>query len=237
MQTSAEDWASITEGAFRLLNNTWGKPANAAGGEQRIFGPLPMGWSWDWQRKVRKDDQHEPIGFPSIVVGNRVWDDSGTSTASQLPIEFGSIQSLEVGYTYSLQATGHYNVALNVWFADAEQKRLVEILVMLERSDGVHPHSDSRLGNYLGDAHEGTRDTPNLLWQIYSFVSDPAGVRSNTLDLLGYCHWLAANDRSLAGLKLCCIEFGTEIWEGAGRIEVPQFQLLINGEKLSAHAT
>lgn len=232
METKHEDWARIARGPHFLFNNTWGRAGNAEGGQQSISGPEMFSWGWDWQRKAMNPDRGEPIGYPAVITGKRVWENEA-STTTALPVPVSQIADLSINHAYELDAAGRYNVSVNLWLRDPASDAIAEILLMRERSARVYPHSDKRLGT-LGaqEVHQGTRHGPTQ-WEIYSFVSAPPPQRSGSIDLLQPIQWLCAQGLLHPNWLLSCVEFGTEVWEGRGQLKLSTYQLVLNSREVA----
>lgn len=218
-------------GGFRLLDNVWHPDLPPDAGWLRLHlhaaPPAPVGWDWEW--RARPDDPI-PAAFPSLVAGIKPWDGIAAPGDFGLPVRLDALRALEVHWQPRLQAAGRFNLVVEGWLCEPgriEADGIIhEWMIWLARGGGVQP-----IGRPLASGDDCTIwHGDGRHWQVTSVVLSrpPPGSR------LDVGHWL----RRLASLRLvdtslvlADLEFGTEIWDGAGRLrcQLPRIRLEADG--------
>ena len=203
---------------FRVLNNVWHPELPPDAGSQQLcldtLQALPVSWSWDWS--ARPGDG-VPASFPSLVTGTRPWDAVAGPQAHGLPLPLQAVQSLRLEWRPQVEATGRWNLAIETWLC--EPGRLDrdgiahEVMLWLDHRGEVQPIGRPVLSGdgwviWHGDgAH----------WKTSSVVltRPPRGGR---IDLASHLRRLLALRLLDPRWVLADLEFGSEIWDGRGRL-------------------
>ena len=211
--------AAIEVTPFRLLNNVWHPELPADAGTQSIRAQsgrhgMRVGWEWDW---ATRDGDGVPASYPSLVLGRKPWDGNPAAPGTSLPLPLDELRSLQVRWQPHLDATGRYNLAIETWLClpgqiSADGIRH-EIMVWLARSGDVQPIGRPVVTGegyvlWHGDARH---------WKCSSFVL-AAPPRHGIVDLLALLQRLELLKLIDPGLVIADIEFGTEVWDGRGRL-------------------
>lgn len=212
-------------GDYRLLNNVWNEPVGA-GGRQCIAEPHEQSYAWDWDWPLLGSDV--PVSYPAVVLGDKPWEELGSSTP-RLPRRLDALQMLDCAYHYELRGGGRRNVAFNFWLTEgAAATRAairVEVMIWLEWSHGIQPSGGliERTPDY--ELWAGERNDQGLVWTCYSYRLLNAE-RADNLDLLAWLRRLAQSQH-LPPLHLADVEFGTEIWDGRGAMDLRFYSLAV----------
>lgn len=173
------------------------------------------------------------MSFPCLVTGKRVWD-SASSTTSALPAVIASCRSASLSCEYSLAGgdSQRFNVGLNIWLQSPTGVR-VELLILLNRKGDVHPHSDEKLQPALdSEIHRGTRRGNGITWDIYTFILNDSATKT-LIDLAAFLDWIKKRGVVQDDWQIASFEFGTEIWNGSGRLDLRRYELELNGAVVS----
>jgi hypothetical protein len=234
--TKSKAGESVVFAARKLMNNLWGAPA-----EEELTSSIYLhdsgqyGWEWNRPKPVIKPGQTyvQPL-YPSVRVGGSPWE---RSNARAFPAKLGSIDSLRMRAAYSFPAlpTGRYDLAYDIFLVKTADPSVsprisAEVMIWVEGTAKQPPE------RYKGDFPDGTDNYRLYAWvmadgrQYYAFVLDDAtGTRKpRTVDAKRLMEHLNLDpDWYVHG-----IEFGSEIWDGAGKIQIDEFAVALNGESL-----
>lgn len=227
---------SIVFDPRKLMNNLWGAPAGETLNSSIYLQDAgKCGWEWSRPAPLIKSGQTivQPI-YPSIRIGGSPWEKSSTSF---FPVKVGDIHSLQLGLTYSFPTapTGKYDLAYDIFLLDTNQpssspKIKTEVMIWLEGTARQPPAS------YKGDFSDGINTYKLYSWvmgdgrQYYSFIltGPPPRQTPQTVDAARLMGYLNLNpDWYIHG-----VELGNEIWDGAGKIQIDNFTVSLNGQAL-----
>lgn len=228
-----DPYAQIILGSANLMNNVWGAPsaeAYSSGIYQNADNTF--GWYWTRQAPIIKPGQTcvAPI-FPSIRIGGTGPD---RSRSAFFPIKLANAKTLllDVTYDYPQIPSGTYDLAYDLFLSDASQPNTkpriaAEVMVWLDATAKQPSKS------YVGDFTDGTNTFALYSWTMadgrafYSFVLKSALVPAG--------HYQIDAGKLLDQIKLDSnwlihgIEFGTEVYNGSGRIHINRFGIVLNG--------
>ena len=228
------DYERIKVGNYILNNNVWNK-GDRMDYTQCIFAqsttpPTTMGWRWDWP-----GDAREIQAYPEVMFGDSPWDAEPPTGGLPLPV---SDRDLLVTYTASIEATGKWNVAFDLWLTSspspAEQNITDEVMIWVAANDlmpgplvydivafdGITYTVHVKPGH--GDASGGSAAT----WSYIAFKTREP-LLSGTLNMghfLGYLleKQVVGQDRYIASL-----EFGTELRSGSGEFVLSAYEITL----------
>ncbi|MFH1680256.1 MAG: hypothetical protein ABIH26_06375 [Candidatus Eisenbacteria bacterium] len=227
---TCEKNATIRIGAYAVTNNMHGEFRLAAGDtyEQCVAidsAGFPVTWRW-------AVDTDEPYvkGFPQIAFGINPW--TQVATTKQLPARVGDLTALLVTHKASVQASGVYNLAFDLWVTEddtpTQHERTNEIMVWL---DGNTPVGNGKvgpvtIGGELYDFYEQQPYEGPLLLLFVAHRHRPSG----ETDLLEFLHYLEANGYLSPDHYVSIVELGTEMWHGEGTATVTEYSVLLETE-------
>lgn len=226
-QQSARDAVYLLQDYY-VVNNVW--DAQVSNGEQWI-NPLPrqnFSWNWNWRDKKTG----APVSYPSIIFGDKPWDSQNTTTPA-LPGPLSSMKQLYAAHDYVLNADGKYNVSYNLWLIDGPLSSLetirVEIMVWVESSGEIQPFGFP--GYLVEDTESYTlykhqRIEGKKSWDCYSFKLKQLK-RSALVNLGELLQNLVKKQGVSPDYYLADVEFGSEIWDGQGQMNINFYQVLI----------
>lgn len=232
------DYERINVGDYILNNNVWNK-GDRTDYTQCVFAqsttpPTTMGWRWDWP-----GDAREIQAYPEVMFGDSPWDAEPPTGELPLPV---SDRDLLVTYTASIEATGKWNVAFDLWLTSspspAEQNITDEVMIWVAANDlmpgplvydivafdGITYTVHVKPGH--GDASGGSAAT----WSYIAFKTREP-LLSGTLNMghfLGYLleKQVIGQDRYIASL-----EFGTELRSGSGEFVLSAYEITLPPSK------
>ncbi|MEI6638456.1 MAG: hypothetical protein FDX02_00480 [Chlorobium sp.] len=213
---------------YLVVNNVW--DAQVSNGEQWINPLRRQSYSWNWNWRDKKAGA--PVSYPSVIFGDKPWDGQ-RSTTPLLPCPMSRVKQLYVTHDYALHADGKYNVAYNLWLTDGPLSSMetirVEIMVWIESAGDIQPFG---FPGYLVDDTESytlykhKRVEGKKSWDCYSFKMKKP--RRSALVNLGELLQNLINKQGISpDLYLADVEFGTEIWDGQGQMDLKFYQVLI----------
>jgi hypothetical protein len=219
-----------------LVNNNWGAPP-----EEKLTSGIYLaqnnnfGWFWDRLAPREKAGIKGmlPI-YPSIRIGGNPWE---PSKCVHFPVRLSEVKSLnlELSYTYPTTPDGAYDLAYDMFLLDTNQpssnpKRNAEVMIWIHQT--LAPPS----GCYKGDFTDGNNN-----YELYSYVmadgrlyfafimkGQPVFQAQHTVDAKKLLDLLNLDpDWYIPG-----IELGNEVIDGAGKIEISQLIVSLNGANL-----
>ena len=231
----SKPWEQLQLGYYKLVNNVWGAP-NDEGLSSGVYSEPNGSFGWYWDRPRPQAKAGESIAcpiYPSVRIGGSPWEESSSRA---FPVRVGDLRSLtfDVTYGYPSVPTGSDDLAYDVFFADTNQpsaKPVIKAEVMIwVRATATEPAD-----RYVGDFSDGGNTYALYSWvmasgrQYYAFVMKPkAGYEArHVVDAKRLFDGLALQpDWWIHG-----IEFGSEVWQGSGKIEISQLTITLNGSE------
>jgi RNA polymerase sigma factor (sigma-70 family) len=229
---NSHPWATFQVGDFTYVNNQWGRGRARGQFEQSFmlqsFGKKIPGFSWNWPNGF-----DGPYGFPMAHLGWSPWL-GGPVTPQRLPYPIARIKKFDVEYKVRASATGPFALFLVLFIVDEPRydgavdptKFSGEILVILDQKPEFITSCPEYTGNFGGSMYKIWKELrfggkelsgfPSFVFQQFPRKS------SGSIDLYAMLSYLKAkrllNHQHLA----TCINFGIEIWGGAGKAWVDQ---------------
>lgn len=235
---ASRDWTRIVvpENSCSLINNVWNKAAAGSGFEQQIFsealdGKSVYGWRWraPWHLVTRVVSQ------PQLVCGDKPWDEP-LRLNSQFPFRAGS-KKLTANFDARVDATGTYNMAFTVWAVSAlpaSRNAITHEIMIWNANSGQSPGGTKRdsitVGDNIYDVYVEENHADNSgqnanHWTYVAFVSSKP-LLSGHLEISAFVDYLLQRGILTGKHYLTSLEFGNEICEGSGIVEIRDFSLL-----------
>lgn len=229
---ACEDNKRIVLGDYILHNNVWNK-GDRTDYTQCVFAQSDtpsavMGWRWAWPGTGK-----QVKAYPEVMYGNSPWDDEPPTGRLPVPV---SVRDLFVTYDASIQATGIWNVALEMWLTSslspAEENITDEVMIWID-ADGMVPGSsvydtmtldgmDYYLVIYKG--HGDNSGGSSARWSYIAFVSREP-MLSGTLNIGSFLDYLLQNEIIEPDRYIASIELGTEVASGEGEFILSAFEI------------
>jgi len=231
---ACEDFERIVVGDYVLNNNVWNK-GQRTDYTQCVFaqGDIPpaiMGWRWDWPGSGR-----QIMAYPEVMYGDSPWDDHSPTGALPLPVEDCE---LLVTYDASQQASGRWNVALEMWLTSslppAEDNITDEVMIWVDDHDlvpGPPLHSLVTIDGYKYSLHvrRGHGDESggsSATWSYIAFFAREPQL-SGTLDMAKFLDYLLENEVIAQGRYVASLELGTEVASGEGEFTLRTYEISV----------
>uniref|UniRef100_A0A6M3LWK7 Putative glycoside hydrolase n=1 Tax=viral metagenome TaxID=1070528 RepID=A0A6M3LWK7_9ZZZZ len=231
----------IIIGTRRLQTNLWGIPDSEQIDMAKncaIMCYSGYGWKWDRQNPKPLPDQTytAPI-YPDLTTGSSPW--GGYASNPNLPVQISAINALEfnVNYEYLMMPSSDdsLNFAYDMWVVDkpipdAETLRTKkEIMIWVNRQNVPMPPA-------VAQVSDGVNLYDLMAWENYNaFILNvlPAeGVNSHTVNVKALIDYLVDHGYIPATWYLSEIALGNEIWKSAGRMQIRNMTIALNGNKI-----
>jgi hypothetical protein len=219
-----------------LMNNVWGAPKEEttdAGVYLNSDGTF--GWYWDRPNPKMKSGAKSvlPI-YPSMRMGGNCWE---RTKLAPFPLRLGEVNSLtfDIEYQYSSVPTGCYDLAYDIFLSDPNQPDSAppikaEVMIWL---DGSQKQPKQHFKGFISD---GNHNFALYSWVMtdgrayYSFIlqDNPPHQGSYAIDGKKLLDQLGLEP----GLLIHGIEFGNEVWNGSGKIEIQKFSITVNDKEI-----
>ena len=107
-----DPWAQEPYGDYLIENNVWGQ-GTINEFSQCIFttNDSSFGWNWYWP-----EVGYNVKAYPEIIFGKKPW--STTSTTYELPMKISMVETFEVNFDLTIEASGNYNLAFEFWVTE-----------------------------------------------------------------------------------------------------------------------
>jgi hypothetical protein len=225
---------TIEFGPRTLTNNVWGAPPGEILNSGVYLNQDSNSFGWYWRRKDPKilpgNSLVYPI-YPSVRIGGSP---SVASNSPYFPIKTTDIDSLrfDVDYDYPTLPTGAYNLAYELLFSDTNQPT-PNLIPRAEVMIWIHTTFGQPQNTYQGDFFDG-----NNTYHLYSWVrsdgrlyasfnmdGQPQFQAHHTVDAKKLLSYLVIDPT----WYLLGVEFGSEIVNGSGNLEVSKLNINLNG--------
>ncbi len=197
------------------------------------YPSLAEPWAWEWS--IPGSGDYQIVAYPEAVIGQKPYRNLGDAPFSA-PIASRDI-TLHVDYGIS-NHTGRNNVAISMWLTNAPQSTPStisnEVMIWLD-DGGIWPGGtifaqdilvDGRLWDlYASSDWSDASGAFDGNWSYYAFVpaQEGASITSADLDISAFLDDLRSRGMVSSEEYLPSIEFGTEVLDGTGRLELYEF--------------
>lgn len=232
--SACADFERIKVGEYVLHNNVWNKGSRTDYTQcvlaQSDTPPTTLGWRWDWPGNAR-----EIQAYPEVMVGDSPWDREPPTGGLPLPV---TARDVLVTYTASIQATGQWNVAFDLWLtsdpAPAEQNITDEVMIWVDAQglvSGPPLYDQVTLGGveyqvYVSPGHGDASGGSAATWQYIAFVTKKP-LLAATLNMSHFLDYLVEKQVIEPDRYIASIELGTEIESGQGEFILSAYQVTI----------
>ena len=218
------DKEHLTAGPYRIQNNV----ATAGNGSQCITAKAGGGAAgFKIDSTSLSTGGNSPVAYPSVAYG---WHFGQVTTGTGLPKALSAVGSAPSTVTYTPPSGGKYNASYDIWAMPtsaganpATPAGGVEVMIWLAAGGGPQPigapGETVKIANHDFQIWTGTNST----WQVVTFWSkDYVGGWTNQ-DLKPFLQKVVDMGKAQNDWNLQSIEFGFEVWNGAGGGEVTSF--------------
>ena len=239
VQQSSADWAHFTvDGKSVLVNNVWNKGGAKGPYEQTIFeertdGASTMGWKWKWP-----STSAPVVAYPEIVYGEKPWD-APRNLVADFPFHPGA-KTMVVDYDITLEATGVYNLAFEVWPVSAlpgnKDTIASEVMFWIAHAgqtlapaghvEGTIDVGGTTFDMYVNRNHSDASGANANTWPYIAFAARTA-VLKGPLDFGAFFDYLMQKGLLKQDQWITGIELGNEIQTGTGVTRVRNFAVTI----------
>ncbi len=222
-----EDWGIIETGKFIIENNVWNK-GNTTNYTQCIFlndsnEIVQFGWEWVWPNQT----ENSVKSYPEVIYGAKPWNTS--STASELPVKIGDIQSLSISLEAEIEATGAYNLAFDIWITETNEQSedfiTKEIMIWIANEE-LTPAGEIIetlvIDNVTYDLYQYSFPE----WEYFAFHSQQ-DISHVSIQLHHFLYELIRLELLANTDFIASIELGNEIVDGLGKTTINQYEITI----------
>jgi hypothetical protein len=234
--TKNKAYDQIAVGPGNLMNNVWGVSPNENSVSGIFLSPDgSFGWYWNRLSPMIKTGQSnvQPI-YPSIRIGGNCLE---RIHAAGFPLRLGDAKSFtfDIAYKYLTAPTGSYDLSYDLFLSEASQpdskpKIAAEVMIWL---DGTAKQP----ARYLkGEFSDGKNTFELYSWTMadgrayYSFILKGGPHPQGQFTI--HAGKLLDQLKLDSNLLIHGVEFGNEIYNGSGQIQVSQFNINVNGQEI-----
>jgi hypothetical protein len=230
--------STFVDGPYKYENNQWGSGKARGKFEQcllkrEVAGRTEYGWTWDFPGV-----DTSVFAYPEIIFGWKPWS-GGPPSDSRFPLRVADVKKLSIVYEVTTEATGHYNLAPEVWltyqkpgnFAANPALISTEIMFWVESAGQARP-AGGIVGHTVVDGKrydlwrkDGAGDKGNGQgWRLLSFTIRETE-RSGNLPVHALLEYLVGADHVDSNHYVASVEFGNEVSGGRGTTWVKRFEV------------
>ncbi len=249
-------WPTLVYDRFAVLNNIWNAGTvrsddwqQTIAAKQSADNAIVASWTYDWLSQSQGVPQAVKA-YPEVIYGNKLGTlITGDKALIGLPERIDKLENFTIDFRYSETGNAERNVAIESFFHDSceitgpchlDDNRAYEMMVWINNPTTWRP----------GDLAERAVEIDGLLWDVYikprsnkSYIAFAANTpqTEGTINWNRFVEWTvdwttqnAAELRisaMTADLCMGAIEFGTELWSGAGTFTLEQFEVSRNQVK------
>lgn len=219
-----DPWAQRSFGDYLIENNVWGQ-GEINDYSQCIFttNDSSFGWNWSWP-----DVGYNVKAYPEIIFGKKPW--STTSTTYELPMKISMVETFEVNFDLTIEASGNYNLAFEFWVTEDSMSSQDQITneVMIWTTNNLLQPAGEQIAVFFSDGHYYDLYRAEFDdWIYYAFVSQ-IDQYEGTLDIQNFINYLLATDHLDPNEYLASFELGNEIVNGSGQTNIRNYTISIN---------
>jgi hypothetical protein len=206
-----------------INNNTWGSDESPAGWSESITTNSSAAFRVDFNWPTGANNNNVKT-FPSAVLGwHWGWHFQGTG----LPVQLSAHHSVSTSYAYTANfgSGGTADVAYDIWIHTQSNPLFEnpsdEVMIWVNATGGAGPIggviATVNLDGATWQLHRG-----NIGWDVWSFVRT-SNSGSGTLNIRDFTDYLRNTWGLSASKFLTSVEFGSEVFHGAGNVNVTNY--------------
>ncbi len=238
-QETTADWGVLLhQGKYRVINNVWNKGIASGVFQQKVFlatldGKEAFGWQWSWPRA------RDVLAYPEVVYGDKPWDPP-SGLPSEFPFQVSS-RKLAVRYDIRLTATGTYSMIFTLWgISNTNNPKgsiTHEIMIWTAnrggtpagRKRGTLQVNDVNFDVYVNPHQSDNSGANKNQWTYVAFVAQTPRLKGQ-LDLDALIDYLLKQGIMANNTFLTSLELGTEISGGEGKVEIPDYAVMVGSK-------
>ena len=218
---------------FTLHNNQWGLYKIKKGTyQQKIYkADGIVGWDWQVPRK-----SYGVIGYPMLQIGVDPWAPLAEVEQVNYYQDLTKIQQFDVTYATTLTTSSRkYNLAFDFWLHTDEkvgyENIATEVMIWEDyqkfkpfgQKKGTLVTSSGAYTVYVGDIY---KKELRKGWKYIAFVRQQPRT-TGTVHVLDFIQYLKSHHYLAHAKYLSSFEFGTEILNASGSIQVHQYRITL----------
>ncbi len=225
-ESVCQNWAELYDGEYLYSNDVPGK-GEVIDSKQCLLtrgenNELEHGWSWQWPGE---EDDHTIKGYPKVIYGHKP--SVAHSTTPQLPIQLAKLAALQLNYAVTTDASGVYNLTLNLWVTDSAKPSPESIVhqISVQLADKCITPTGKLIGTTtIGDKSYARYSGEVETWQYTAFTSESGQLQAQ-ISLKAFLDLLIRQDKISSTHYLAAIELGNEVASGQGTTWLQKFEI------------
>ena len=219
-----DPWAQRSYGDYLIENNVWGQ-GEINDYSQCIFttNDSSFGWNWTWP-----DIGYNVKAYPEIIFGKKPW--STTSTTYELPMKISMVETFEVNFDLTIEASGNYNLAFEFWVTEdstSNQEQITNEVMIWTTNSQLQPAGE-QIAVFFSDGYYYDLFRAEFNdWIYYAFVSQ-TDQQEGTLNVHNFINYMVATGYLNPNEYLASFELGNEIVNGSGQTNIRQYSISVN---------
>ena len=208
---------TLRRGEYALENNAWGSDGVSRFAQCVYATPAGdrLAWTWDYPT----EDVDRVKAYPEVIFGKKPFT-PGPSTTRLLPRPVTQVPALAVEFAARTEATGRWNAAFELWLTSdpaAPQASIThEVMFWVAQAGGPRPagvrvRTVTPRDGRACDLWAG----PMQSWGYLAFVFRQP-VTGGMIEFGPYLEHLLANGDIPPTAYVADLEYGNEVWHGAG---------------------
>ena len=219
-----DPWAQEPYGDYLIENNVWGQ-GTINEFSQCIFttNDSSFGWNWYWP-----EVGYNVKAYPEIIFGKKPW--STTSTTYELPMKISMVETFEVNFDLTIEASGNYNLAFEFWVTEDSISSQDQITneVMIWTANSLLQPAGEQIAVFFSDGYYYDLFRAEFNdWIYYAFVSQ-TDQQEGTLNVHNFINYMVATGYLNPNEYLASFELGNEIVNGSGQTNIRQYSISVN---------
>ena len=227
---SCDNGFEIIIGNYIIQNNKWGE--NNFPGNQCVWlmGPDTLfGWNWSYPNN---DNEYK---YPEIITGRKPW--GPNTNYPNLPGVIETIKNINVSFDTKIESDGKNNLAFDIWVHNTNQKNnispdniLAEIMIWVNDNNLCcwgEKQGEVSFDNFEYEIYKTELShIPGDNYYILFYSKVP--MLNQQINIMNFINYTVQKGWISEKNVVSSIEFGTEIVEGTGRIEISKYAVEID---------
>jgi Ca2+-binding RTX toxin-like protein len=241
-ETLTGNFQEVTQGVFRLNNNTWGVGDRVNGTDftQTIsYDPanLTRDVQMDWAYGDNPDGNI--LGYPEIAFGFKPWSQDGPDF---MVTKVSDLRELEITTDIDIGGeTGGFNVAYDLWLTDTPKGGpgdiSTEVMVWMHKGDfggGEVPFATYTTADYTAEVYttDGFQSGDIATWRYIAVIIDGDRL-DGTIDMDAILRFLVQKGLVSGDEYLTGVELGAEVQKGTGSLDLNSLDYSFGGYNIT----
>jgi len=213
---------------YNVNNHVWGFYLGSydEGFTQSVFydslDPSVFGWQWNLEGTSKYPS------YPRVQYGGGPWDEA--SSTPDLHRQMGTLESVLVSADFDFNLEGVYNSSFDLWITETDTPKVEEIAgeVMIWINNTKIPDTEITIESLeINDKTYGFyKNTDWNDFPLLIFISEDQQWNGK-LDIQPFIAYLIEKNHLSSETYLADVQFGNEIWSGAGTTIIKDYHIQV----------